>query len=56
MLAVMTFNVYINIAIVFGRGLGYWIFSPKLTEFNVKQLYERQTLLDCDKECAGKIL
>ncbi|OAD61811.1 hypothetical protein WN48_08904 [Eufriesea mexicana] len=56
MLAVMTFNVYINIAIVFGRCLGYWIFSPKLIEFNMKRLHEKETLLDCDKECADNII
>lgn len=55
MLSVMTYNAYINIAIVLGGGFGYWIFGPKLIEFNVKQFYERQRLWDCDKECAGKV-
>lgn len=50
----MTYNVYINIAIVLGGGLGYWIFGLKLIELNVERFFEKRTLLDCDKECAGK--
>lgn len=53
MLAVMTYNVYINVALVLGGCLGYWIFGPKLIELNLKEFYKRQNILDCDKECAG---
>lgn len=51
----MTYNVYITITIVLGACLGYWIFGPQLIELNMKRFYKRQILLDCDKECAGKI-
>ncbi|KAK9306312.1 hypothetical protein QLX08_003009 [Tetragonisca angustula] len=33
-------------------GIGYWIFGPKLIELNMKQYFKKQTLIDCDKECA----
>lgn len=56
MLAIMTYNVYINIAIVLGGGLGYWIFGLKLIELNVERFFEKRTLLDCDKECADNIV
>lgn len=54
MLAVMSYNIYVNIAIILGGGIGYWIFGPKLIELNMKQFLKKQTLIDCDKECAGK--
>lgn len=56
MLAVMTYNVYINVAIVLGGCLGYWIFGPKLIELNMKQFYDKQRLLDCDKECTEHVI
>ncbi|XP_029046152.1 probable low affinity copper uptake protein 2 isoform X1 [Osmia bicornis bicornis] len=56
MLAVMTYNVYINIALVLGGCLGYWIFGPKLIELNLKEFYKRQNILDCDKECADNAI
>ncbi|KAK9306311.1 hypothetical protein QLX08_003009 [Tetragonisca angustula] len=52
MLAVMSYNIYVNIAIILGGGIGYWIFGPKLIELNMKQYFKKQTLIDCDKECA----
>lgn len=52
MLAVMSYNVYINIALVLGGSIGYWIFGPKLIELNMKRFYQKQNMLDCDKECA----
>lgn len=55
MLAIMSYNVYINIAIVLGGCLGYWIFGPKLIELNQKRFQKRQKFLNCDDECAGKI-
>lgn len=54
MLAVMTYNIYINIAIILGGCLGYWIFGPKLIKLNMTQFHNRQRLLECDKECAGE--
>ncbi|XP_017880769.1 uncharacterized protein LOC108625345 isoform X2 [Ceratina calcarata] len=56
MLAVMTYNVYVNVAIVLGGCLGYWIFGPRLIELNMKQFHDKQRLLDCDKECAEHIM
>lgn len=52
MLAVMSYNIYVNIAIILGGGIGYWIFGSKLIELNMKQFFKKQTLIDCDKECA----
>ncbi|XP_076627791.1 protein SLC31A2 isoform X2 [Colletes latitarsis] len=56
MLAVMTYNVYINIAVVLGGCLGYWIFGPKLIELHMAQFHKRQRLLECDKECAEQLV
>ncbi|CAK9821831.1 High affinity copper uptake protein 1 [Anthophora retusa] len=56
MLAIMTYNVYINIAIVLGSSLGYWIFGPIFIEFAIKQFYKQQRLLDCDKECTDNMI
>lgn len=55
MLAVMTYNVYINIALVAGGCIGYWVFGPKLVELKLARFHEKQRLLQCDKECAGNI-
>ncbi|KOX79368.1 High affinity copper uptake protein 1 [Melipona quadrifasciata] len=52
MLAVMSYNIYVNIAIILGGGIGYWIFGSKLIELNMKQFFKKQTLINCDKECA----
>ncbi|XP_076161836.1 protein SLC31A2 isoform X3 [Ptiloglossa arizonensis] len=56
MLAVMTYNIYINIAIILGGCLGYWIFGPKLIKLNMTQFHNRQRLLECDKECAEQLV
>ncbi|KZC11501.1 PREDICTED: probable low affinity copper uptake protein 2 [Dufourea novaeangliae] len=53
MLAIMTYNVYVNIAIILGGCIGYWIFGPKLIELNLARFHKRQKLLNCDEECAG---
>ncbi|XP_076654526.1 uncharacterized protein LOC143359963 isoform X2 [Halictus rubicundus] len=56
MLAVMSYNVYINIAIVLGGCIGYWIFGPKLIELNLKKFHEKQKLLNCDDECTDNVV
>ncbi|XP_033228585.1 probable low affinity copper uptake protein 2 isoform X2 [Belonocnema kinseyi] len=37
MLAIMTYNGYISIAIALGSCFGYWIFGPSLVESNIAQ-------------------
>ncbi|XP_076673842.1 protein SLC31A2 [Andrena cerasifolii] len=56
MLAVMTYNVYINIALVLGGCIGYWVFGPKLVELKLARFHEKQRLLQCDKECADNVV
>lgn len=55
MLAVMTYNAYIGIALVLGASLGYWLFGMTLVEMNMEQFREAKKKIDkCDPECAGK--
>ncbi|KAK2579572.1 hypothetical protein KPH14_010868 [Odynerus spinipes] len=56
MMAVMTYNVYINIALVIGSCLGYWIFGPVLIELYMNRFQEKQKIIKCDKDCADAIL
>ncbi|XP_078045569.1 uncharacterized protein LOC144474524 [Augochlora pura] len=56
MLAVMSYNIYINVAIVLGGCLGYWIFGLNLIELNLQKFYEKQKLLNCEEECADHIV
>lgn len=56
MMAVMTYNVYISIALAIGGSLGYWIFGPALIELNMSQFRKRQKIIKCDKECSGNLL
>ncbi|XP_014204661.1 probable low affinity copper uptake protein 2 [Copidosoma floridanum] len=58
MLAVMTYNGYISIALVAGSGIGYYIFGPTLLELKLKKLqkYERfKKLEQCHPECADVV-
>lgn len=55
MMAVMTYNVYINIALVIGSCLGYWIFGPVLVELNMARFQEKQKIIKCDTECADAV-
>ena len=54
MLAVMTFNGYIGIALVIGASFGYWIFGMTLIQLNLAQ-FNQSRMKDrrCDAECAG---
>lgn len=54
MLAVMTYNGYICIALVIGSTIGYWIFSPALLNLNMAELREKYNSIPCDPVCAGK--
>ncbi|XP_047366546.1 uncharacterized protein LOC124955727 isoform X3 [Vespa velutina] len=56
MMAIMTYNVYISIALAIGGSLGYWIFGPALIELNMSQFRKRQKIIKCDKECLDAIL
>ncbi|XP_020298591.1 probable low affinity copper uptake protein 2 [Pseudomyrmex gracilis] len=50
MLAVMTYNAYITIAIVIGGCLGYWIFGLTLVQLNM-QRFRHKPEVECDKNC-----
>lgn len=56
MMAVMTYNVYLIIALVLGGCLGYWVFGPKLIEHNMAQFYKKQRILECNMECSDNIV
>lgn len=56
MMTIMTYNVYINVSLVIGSCLGYWIFGPTLTELNMAQFQEKQKIIKCDRECADAAL
>ncbi|EZA58020.1 hypothetical protein DMN91_005786 [Ooceraea biroi] len=51
MMAVMTYNAYITIALAIGGGLGYWIFGPTLVQLNMQQFQRKQAIVECDKNC-----
>lgn len=56
MMAVMTYNAYITIALVIGVCFGYWIFGPQLVQLNMQRFYHKQAIVECDKNCAGTLL
>lgn len=53
MMAVMTYNVYITVALVIGGSLGYWLFSPTLVQLRMQQFHRKQAIMECDKNCEG---
>lgn len=53
MMAVMTFNAYITIALVIGGCIGYWIFGSTLVDLNMQRFYRKQAIVECDKNCEG---
>lgn len=55
MLAVMTYNGYISIAIVLGSGLGYYVFGSILLEFKMSEFQKQHKIIQCNPECAGKL-
>ncbi|XP_043276251.1 uncharacterized protein [Venturia canescens] len=56
MLAVMTYNAYIGIALVIGASFGYWLFGMTLIEMNMEQFRKARNKIDkCDPECADVI-
>ncbi|XP_012285169.1 probable low affinity copper uptake protein 2 isoform X2 [Orussus abietinus] len=55
MMAAMTYNGYITIALVCGAAIGYWIFSPALMSFSIKQ-FPQQKSVQCEVECADAIV
>lgn len=54
MLAVMTYNAYITIALVIGGCLGYWIFGLTLVQLNMQRFRQKPDVVECDKNCDGK--
>ncbi|XP_015596751.1 probable low affinity copper uptake protein 2 isoform X2 [Cephus cinctus] len=56
MLAVMTYNVYVNIALVMGAGIGYFILGPTLVELNMAQYNNKRKDIKCNLECSDAIL
>lgn len=53
MMAVMTYNGYITIALVIGGCFGYWIFGPTLVQLNMQHFRRKQAVVECDKNCEG---
>lgn len=53
MLAVMSFNGYIGIALIIGSGIGYWIFGPTLIELNLAKFVPKRTVVKCEPGCSG---
>ncbi|XP_011145413.1 high affinity copper uptake protein 1 isoform X2 [Harpegnathos saltator] len=51
MMAVMTYNIYITIALVIGGSLGYWVFSPALIQLKMQQFQHKQAIVECNKNC-----
>jgi urea transporter len=54
MLAIMTFNVYISIAVILGSGIGYYVFGLILLKLNVAKIKKRHRLAQCNPVCTGK--
>lgn len=53
MMAVMSYNGYITIALVIGGCLGYWIFGLTVVQLNMQQFQRKQAIVECDKDCEG---
>ncbi|XP_039308047.1 probable low affinity copper uptake protein 2 isoform X1 [Solenopsis invicta] len=51
MMAVMTYNAYITIALVVGACIGYCIFGPTLIQLNIQYFQRKQAIMECDKNC-----
>ncbi|KAL0108874.1 hypothetical protein PUN28_014175 [Cardiocondyla obscurior] len=51
MMAVMTFNAYITIALAIGASFGYYIFGPSLIQLNMQRFHRKQTIIECDQNC-----
>lgn len=56
MLAVMTYNGYITIALALGSCFGYWIFAPSLIELNFSQFQAKSRSINCTAHCAGELI
>ncbi|KAL7303712.1 hypothetical protein TKK_0003847 [Trichogramma kaykai] len=52
MLSIMSFNIYMMIAIAIGSGIGYYIFGPIWFEWNIEKIQRRKRLLECNPVCA----
>jgi len=55
MMAVMTYNAYITIALVIGMCFGYWIFGPTLVRLNMQRFHRKQAIIECDKNCEDTV-
>ncbi|XP_034934570.1 probable low affinity copper uptake protein 2 [Chelonus insularis] len=57
MLAVMSYNIYIFLALIIGSTIGYWTFAPTLLNFNMNELHQRyKTIPSCNTECADTLV
>ncbi|XP_011698471.1 PREDICTED: probable low affinity copper uptake protein 2 [Wasmannia auropunctata] len=55
MMAVMTYNAYISIALVIGACIGYFIFGPTLVQLNMHTFHCKQAIVECDKNCEDTV-
>lgn len=55
MLAVMSYNGYLSIALALGGGLGYWVFGPSLQQLNMRQFDDKRKNMRCEPECSDAI-
>ncbi|XP_012527955.1 probable low affinity copper uptake protein 2 [Monomorium pharaonis] len=51
MMAIMTYNAYITIALAVGACIGYYIFGPTLIQLNLQNFQRKQAIAECDKNC-----
>jgi len=55
MMAVMTYNAYITIALALGGCLGYWLFGLTLVQLNMQRFQHKQAI-ECDKNCESNFI
>ncbi|XP_015512261.1 protein SLC31A2 isoform X1 [Neodiprion pinetum] len=55
MLAVMSYNGYLSIALILGGGFGYWMFGPSLHQLNMHHFDDQHKNMQCDLECSDAI-
>lgn len=56
MLAAMTYNVYICMALVIGAAIGYFVFGIALLDLNLSEIRQTYNSTSCEPECSGNII